>query len=201
MCRNILRLGCCLSAFMVFAGLATTAFAQPGVGIALTLGTNQVVGETGKTGSIQLTNAHFAPQQNETVNTLVFNPSCKTVNDGISPCPPGQGDLGVFSISATGTGRTGTACAGQVFNFAPPDANGNILITSATPIVLPANLTLAQQCVIDFLFNVVKLPTADCNTPPAAGLQTCSGGFVAVTNVSGSPASAAASPQTTFPLS
>src|SRR5438270_12353793 len=128
MCRNILRLGCCLIVLLFVA--VGPAFGQAGVGGsiggALGNGSNVAVGQTNLTANFLLTNANNAGLA-EVISNITFNPSCKQQAAPGVACPPGQGDLGVFTISGTGTGSD--ACAGITFTFTGPDANGTYTVT------------------------------------------------------------------------
>jgi hypothetical protein len=204
MFRNLGRLGCCLAILILFSGLQ--AFGQAGLGVAvsgaLSGSSNVIVGQTNQAASITFTNGN-AVGDAETVSAITFNPSCKTPPSAGVACAPTQGDLGVFSVSSTGTGRTGTACAGTVFTFSAPDANGTITITPSFTLgsFVPGQ-TPQTICVIDFTVNVLKTPTADCDSPPKAGLQTCSGvNAIASDNVNNSAAFGTGEGQPTFPLS
>jgi hypothetical protein len=203
MFRNLGRLGCCLAILILFSGLQ--AFGQAGLGVAVSgalSGSSTVIaGQTNQAASITFTNGN-AVGDAETVSAITFNPSCKTPPAAGVACAPGQGDLGVFSISSTGTGRTGTACAGTVFTFSAPDANGTITITPSFTLgsFVPGQ-TPQTICVIDFTVNVLKTPTADCDSPPKAGLQTCSGVNASATdNINNSVAFGTGEGQPTFPL-
>jgi hypothetical protein len=170
MCRShitqLARVGYSVAVLVILTVLATPSYAQITIqGFAgPTFPASVNVGATNQPGSLTITNTSTGGASVQ-VQTISLNPSCKSTL--ASPCPAGQGDPGVFALSATGTGRAGTACAGTVFTISAPDAEGNVQFT-------PAGFTLGPgaSCIIDFTFSVLKLPTVDCN-PAIAGVQAC----------------------------
>ena len=59
-------------------------------------------------------------------------PAC-AIQDELT-CATGNGDPGVFGVSATARGQTGSACDGMAFNVAVSDpATGAVRFTPQTP--------------------------------------------------------------------
>ena len=106
-----------------------------------------------------------------TSNDIQFTPTCGTVWSAAlasAVCP--QPELGVFALSATGTGAAGTICAGTVFTIAVVHApTGKVAFTPPAPVVLP---DLGDTCTINFSFDVLAAPSVDCG-PSTPGLQAC----------------------------
>ncbi len=145
------------------------------------------VGSTANPASLTITNASGGTSSTGTVtiNTIHFTPTCDT-SPGIATCPSGSRETGDLTLSATGTGEAGTACAGVTFtNTVDLAAAGRYSITPATPVTLSAPGGPSPTCVIDFTYNVVSAPTtdADSSTP---GLQTLQLAEINGTNVGGS---------------
>jgi hypothetical protein len=199
MCKNLARMGCCLALLILLSGVQ--AFGQAGLGVAvggaLASGSSLTVGQTNQPAFILFTNSNAAvPQLAESVSAISINPSCKQAPAAGVACVPAAGDLGVFSIVGN-TGSGASTCAGTTFTFGAPDANGTSTITPG--FTLPAGS--ATTCRINFNINVLALPTADCNTPPVAGLQTCAGVTATAQDTTGSVAFGTGEGQPTFPLS
>jgi hypothetical protein len=169
---------------LVVGGLvvtADTALAAPVVRARPTLPASVTVGDTNVAATLTVVNESTSPDTayGWNVTSLKFAPSC-TVSTTTGCTTP---DPGVFSTSATGTGQAGTACAGTVFAFGAPDANGVQTITP-TPIHLGAPGTGTASCVINFTVNVLKLPVDNNGGSP--GAQTDAVGFVSATADNGS---------------
>jgi hypothetical protein len=103
-------------------------------------------------------------------------PSCKQVNSDVQ-CT--GADPGVFGLSATGTGRAATACAGVTFNIVNVgDAFGTVRFVPQPPgthVTLPGpNSGMSSQCDIDFKVDVLKFPVDEQEFNP--GTQTTSTG-------------------------
>ncbi len=142
------------------------------------------VGDTNVPASIQLTNQNTGAQAGAT-NTvcnfgdgapcpagapgITLTPSCGLL--GLeSKCDSAGTDPGVLKVSATGLGKTGTACAGTTFDIAviepltgklriTPQGGGHVLLAGVN-----------ATCEIDFTFDVLKVPAIDQD--PAPGVQT-----------------------------
>jgi hypothetical protein len=193
MYKNCVRLNSCLVALILLSGVQ--AFGQAGLGVAvggaLSSTSNLTVGQANQPAFILFTNGN-ANGLAEAVSGITINPSCMQQPAAGVACP-GQGDLGVFSLSSNGTGANG--CTGTTFTFAAPDANGTIIITPG--FILPAGS--GSTCRINFTLNVLNLPTADCNSPPKDGLQTCTGVTAGAADTAGSLAFGTGEGQPTFP--
>jgi hypothetical protein len=200
MCRCLGRLGCCLVLLILLSGVQ--AFGQVGLGVgiggALAFGSSLVVGQTNLPAFILFTPSDSASLQfPQSVTAISINPSCKQAPSAGVACNPTFVDLGVFSIVGnTGTGAAGTSCFGTTFTFTGPDSNGTYTITPGFTIPLAS----ATTCRINFNINVLALPTADCNTPPVAGLQTCAGVTATVTDTTGFIEFGTGEGQPTFPI-
>src|SRR5882672_1360483 len=114
-------------AALTFSGLfAVSAGAQVNgarLGIGPTMPTSTTVGAKGVGVFISLTNLS-EPTDGKIVippDSITFTPSCGSLPGGaMPPCP--TPDPGVFALSATGTGRAGTDCAGQTYAIAQSTA-------------------------------------------------------------------------------
>lgn len=99
---------------------------------------------------------------------ITLTPSCAAV-DASSRCT--TPDPGAFALPATAAGRTGTACAGIVFDVVLVDANsGRSRLTpqGGSSILLAGN---GASCVIDLTATANRLPNIDAQ-PGLAGTQT-----------------------------
>jgi hypothetical protein len=88
------------------------------------------------------------------------------------PCP--NPDPGVFALSATGTGRAGTDCAGQTYSIAPISAaTGEVRFTGPAITLRASDPTtrVGGTCAIDLTVDVVKAPAID-GDPSTPGIQT-----------------------------
>ncbi len=145
------------------------ASARVGSSATLTVPTGASVGSTSLNGAITMTNQNTAPNQAEsnTVSEIKFAPSCGTGTTGTVACP--MPDPGVFSINPTAPGEVGTACAGQVFSVSGPDASGVFTFspTIGSVVLAPPGGPGSSSCTIDFLLNVLKVPTIDASVAPA----------------------------------
>ncbi|MEP7183299.1 MAG: hypothetical protein ABI886_14030, partial [Betaproteobacteria bacterium] len=154
-----------------------TAFANAGIGLAANFPSSTTVGATGVAANIDFQNVSTPITLTVTVNSLTLTPSCAgyTALNCTSP------DNGVFQISPTGTGRTGTACAGVIFTFTPKPAatDGTLNVTPASTITLGVPGGGNDECIIDFTFDVLKAPATDA-LPDVGhpGVQTLPSGVV-----------------------
>ncbi len=178
--RHLVAIVVVSSAVVSFA--AEVAHAAVGAGASVTFPTIVSVGQTGLPASITLSNFNTSP------NDLDTNIVCNAGD--AAPCPAGgQGitlipscgqfvgatcivpDAGVFAISATATGRLGTACGSTTFAITVIDPTfGTVRFTPQPPganVILPP----LPSCTIDFTFSVVRTPTFDQDFPTPA-IQT-----------------------------
>src|SRR4051812_45415368 len=102
-----------------------------------------------------------------TVTSIVLVASCGVPFTAV--CPIGFRDPGVFRLRPTALGRSGTQCAGVVFQVLSVDpAEGRLQFVAPGPIVLPAG----QGCTLDFTFDVLRAPAVDSRPDDYPGLQT-----------------------------
>lgn len=164
---------------------SATANAGYGAAAAPTFPSSATIGQTGLPASIQLRNNNSAPNTND-VNTvcnfgdplpcpaadpgITLIPSCGQLGT-FSTCAPSGADPGVFQVSPTGVGATGTACADMVFDITlidpvfgqlrfTPQAGGHVYLFG-----------LGAMCQVNFTFDVLKSPTLD-QDPFIPGQQT-----------------------------
>jgi hypothetical protein len=186
--RGPIRRGLAASLALLGVLAFAPAIAQAGViaSAGPTFPSTVTVGQTGLAASVTLENRNTPPDDVDT-NTvcnageasppcalpergIVLTPTCKQVASG--QCTAAGADPGVFALSATGIGRTGTSCPAMVFNIAIVDTTfGTVRFT---PQPVGAHVTLpgfGSSCVIDFTFDVLKSPTGDQN-PAVPGNQT-----------------------------
>ena len=149
------------------------AFAGLSVGASATYPSTVVVGNTNVPVSVSVFIAALTAPEDMSTVTVAFikhTPSCGT---DTAPCPAGQEDPGVFLVKGAlpgneAVGRPGTACAGMTFTLSAPDVTtGEIeFVPTSGQIVLDT----VSECQIDFLVDVLKLPTKDAD--PGPGIQT-----------------------------
>jgi len=155
--------------FTAFSLFASSAFGAVSMNMALTVPNQATVGASGQTGSLSFTRTSTAPN---TFGNLTLSGIKLTPGSGSSPAPPSIRDPGVFSY-VTAVGRAGTAFGGLTFTISLSDpTTGEVeLIPSAPPTLLGPPGSAAATGIIDFTFNVVKIPFFDAQ-PGTAGLQT-----------------------------
>jgi hypothetical protein len=122
------------------------------------------VGSSG-TGTLAFSNDSTTNVTATPINEIVLEPSCRLPGE-TPPCT--NREPGIFSISS-GTGVTGTSCAGITFNvttgIAPFAGSLEFIPQSAIPPMLP-NAT----CAINFTYTALAVPTFD--TQGEDGIQT-----------------------------
>ena len=164
------------------------ASAAVSAGVGFTVPTAVAVGSTNLNASLTVNNQNNAPNQNEsnTINEILFIPSCgSTFSNAANPCS--SPDPGVFSISSTGTGAAGTACAGRTFNVSAHPATGGFLFTVVgAPVATapPGGSAGSDRCTVNFTMNVLKTPSID-SQPGLVGIQTSVNLRAKVTSTSG----------------
>ncbi|MBA2324535.1 MAG: hypothetical protein H0V92_11175 [Pseudonocardiales bacterium] len=154
---------------------ATSAFAGVGFNVAPDVPTPVTVGDVVAT-SLTITNASNASQSADDVrlDSITLVPSCGTASVIGGDCPAGGFDPGVLRPSSTGTGGSGTSCAGVPFTIDLIDsAQGKYAFNHSTVVVLGAASRGGPlaSCVIEFTTTVVKEATKDA-FPATAGTQT-----------------------------
>ena len=178
--RGVRRVACALVGVLLI--VATLIQASPAAAVAV-LSTvpdfpaTVTVGQTTVPASLTITNFSTPPQDSEVVflSEIRLVPSCGSPTTAATNCPTADVDPGVFTLSATGIGRAGTACAGMTFNTSLIDsAQGKYEFTPVgSPVVLgtPASGAASASCAIDFTFTVARAPAVDAQ-PASPGLQT-----------------------------
>ena len=183
---RLVRFGSALAAtlLMVTFLAVATAHAGLGVGAAVNFPVQVTVGDAGLPASIQLQNNNTLPDTSGTVCNfgdafpcpagdpgITLIPSCGQIG-AFSACVPAGADPGVFQVSTSGLGATGTACAGVTFSIDLIDpVFGQLRFTPQPPgthVVLP---TSGSICRVDFSVDVLRTPTVDQNQG-APGPQT-----------------------------
>jgi hypothetical protein len=176
-------------ASMLVFKLVQPAHAGTGLGVVPNFtGSPVTVGQTGLAASVTVTNTSTPPQETGTVtvNTLTLVPSCSNT---VSNCAGGTPDPAAFTLSATGTGGAGTACAGQVFTITLLNAvTGQVGFTGATIVLQPPGSGALATCEIDFTYAVNKVPAADSNLA-SPGVQTNQIAEASATHQGGQPGS------------
>lgn len=167
-----------LAAFaVVSAGFVPAAGAQTtGAKLAIVSGmpATTTVGATGVGAFLSFTNRSDPSEGAVTIpaNAIAFTPSCGVLPTAGPTCP--TPDLGVFALSATASGRSGTDCAGQAFTITQKSATtGEVTFTgpAITLTASPPGSTNGGSCIIDFTFDVLKPPAIDADSAKA-GTQT-----------------------------
>jgi hypothetical protein len=167
-----------LATLLFSAAFVTSGGAQVNgarLGIGPTMPTSTTVGAKGVGVFISLTNLS-EPTDGKIVipqDSITFTPSCGSLPGGaMPPCP--NPDPGVFALSATGTGRAGTDCAGQTYSIAPISAaTGEVRFTGPAITLRASDPTtrVGGTCAIDLTVDVVKAPAID-GDPSTPGIQT-----------------------------
>ena len=127
------------------------------------------VGDTGVPATVHVTNNSSGAQAAGTVtlNEISMWPTC--INPAAAACS--MPDLGVVALSATGSGKAGSASAGQNFTISSPDPTGKVSFTPASQVVL----ALGAKCEISYTYSVLKMPV---DGHPGAGIQTTEIDFI-----------------------
>ena len=171
--QHVRRVGLLAAAAAALVPVAP-AHAVPAVSSSLSVPASVKVGESGRPGTLTITNANTGTDSaaSNTVTQLRMAPSCGTSPPSLDVCTGAAADPGVFGLSSTATGAPGTACAGTVFSVSVPDSNGVVTLTTAAPVVLgPPSGSDSDQCTMNFTFRVLKQPTKD-SSPGSPGRQT-----------------------------
>lgn len=175
--RNIL-LGLAAALLVAATAFVPSATAQTNgarLGIGPDMPTTSTVGATNVPVYIALTNLSDPADGNLLIpaNAITLTPSCGSLPAGAAPpCP--TPDPGVFSMSPTGTGRSGSDCAGQTYTITQNSAATGEVTFDGPAITLTASdptTLVGGSCVIDFTVNVLKAPAID-GDPSAPGIQT-----------------------------
>ncbi len=126
-----------------------------------------IVGQQDQAGTLTLSNNSTPPDLGPMLfNTIKLTPSCP---QNISPTCTPTPDPGVFAIDSLATGRAGTACDGITFTVTIDHApSGRYLFTPDAPVIVAVG---GPTCIIDFTYDVLKVPTIDSN-PGQLGAQT-----------------------------
>ena len=155
------------------AAMSTQAFADAALGTGVNYNNGSAVsaGQTGIPAVIDIENTSTPDTITIQLNTIQHLPSCGAYT--VITCT--TADPGVFVVNPlSGTGRTGTACAGMAFTFTSTgDALGTYNVTWSGTITLAGQNGATNdldKCLIDFTVDVVGAPDVDASVN--AGLQT-----------------------------
>jgi hypothetical protein len=156
-------------------GGASTASAGVALSVPPSIPTTLTVGESVPS---SLTVRHGNDDTEATYDDLILAitlvPSCGARPSG-ADCPAGFEDPGVLVPRGPFTGRAGTACAGKAFTIDHVDAAQGKYHFAWSGAIIVTSTGATDRCVIDFVTDVVKIPTKDAFT--AAGVQTDQAGF------------------------
>jgi hypothetical protein len=123
------------------------------------------VGSSG-TGTLAFSNISSIEVANS-IERIVLEPSCR--QPGVTP-PCMNPEPGIFSIG-TGTGVSGTVCAGTTFAVGPGqppyDGTGTLQFNAQTPV---PDMNPGDTCAINFAYTALAVPTFD--TQGEDGIQT-----------------------------
>ena len=177
-----------LTALVVGIGmfvLPSSALAGVGLSITPTFPSPVTVGDQDEAASLVIQNNSTTPENAGTLTIfdITLTPSCGAPSgvdlDGDpfrldNDCPVGASRIRVCStLSATGTGVAGTACATRVFNIdptVPARPSGQLTFTpaDALPVILaaPNGTDDLDACEIAFTFDVVQRPAANRDPVP-----------------------------------
>ena len=170
---------------IVVAVAPGTAHAEVRAATTVAFPSSVVLGERAVPASITLRNANTGPDfsfANLVCNGgdasppcspsergIVHVPSCTTIT--AQACAPGDADPGTFVLAPTGVGRSGSACSGVSFEVVALGGTAAFVfrpLPSSAYVRLPGS---GSQCVIDFTFDVLNLPSRDAD-PSMPGEQT-----------------------------
>ena len=120
------------------------------------------------TGTLSFSNDSTAGEDADSIERIVLEPSCRLPGD-IPPCE--NREPGIFSIS-NATGVTGTSCQGLSFNvnLGAAPFGGSLEFTPTGGLSTIPNMPANAECVIDFTYSALKVPTFD--TQGEDGVQT-----------------------------
>ncbi|HYF05944.1 MAG TPA: Ig-like domain-containing protein, partial [Patescibacteria group bacterium] len=166
--RTIYRIsaGLCTLALVGLLMPIPKAYAGIGIGVAPDFPATVSAGSTNVPAGLDITNTSTPDIGPITLDTIFLTPQC---GDSSVPCT--SPDPGVFSVHTSGTGSG--ACSGITFTITTVDpATGRVSLTPSSVITL----ALGATCRINFLIDVLKLPTVDASA--AAGIQTVQSGEV-----------------------
>ena len=175
-----------LAAIAALALVPASAEAIVSANMSVKLPFDATVGQTGLPASITLLNTNSSPDEG-TTNTacnagdalpcpqpergITVVPSCHQTA-GSGDCAAAGADPGVFSLSATGTGRADSVCPNVVFDIVSTgDALGTVRFVphDGSHLMVPPNGITG--CVIEFTVDVLKVPNGDAQEF-SAGIQT-----------------------------
>lgn len=170
------------------------AQAAVAIGVQTDFPTSVPAGGTGIPATFSVLNVSTAPDLGTmTVDEMTLVPSCSGFDPG---CDDGVSvpDPGALDLSATGLGRTGTACEGRTFNLTvvnPTTGQVRFVPADGLPLVLgPTSIADdLDVCHIDFTFDVLRAPTIDV-LPLEEGASTYQLSFVSGTHQNSTPVSA-----------
>ncbi|MDP9074159.1 MAG: FG-GAP-like repeat-containing protein [Actinomycetota bacterium] len=142
------------------------------------------VGATSLPASFTVQNANTSPQQNDTLTITVMRlaPSCAVIRSGANVCP--SPDPGVYTLTGQAIGKSGTGCAGNLFNRSSPDASGVVTLTPTVGSVVlqpPGGTTGSDRCTVELFVDVTKVPSTDVD-PGAPGIQTSTNLYIQATS-------------------
>lgn len=133
------------------------------------------VGQMNVAATLSITNMSTSSTGGVFLSTTTLVPACGTI-DSTGSCPMIFRDPGVFQLSDTGFGATGTACAGMTFTIATIEpTTGRVEFNPSSVVMLGPPGSPTATCRIDFTFDVLKLPTRDATA--ATGISTFQLGF------------------------
>jgi hypothetical protein len=125
------------------------------------------VGSSG-TGTLAFSVTSTAAEDADSIERIVLEPSCRLPGQ-TPPCT--NREPGIFSIG-TGTGVTGTACAGLTFNVTAGTAPfvGSLEFTPPGGLSMIPDMLDNETCAITFTYTATGVPTFD--TQGETGIQT-----------------------------
>ena len=183
-----------LFAAVIVLACARAAMANAVIAMAVEFPATVTAGMTGNAADLDFRNVSTPASLTIAVDSIRLTPSCAKYTASVCTSV----DNGVFAVAASGSGRTGTACAGVAFTFAPHAGatDGTLDVTPSAPVTLgtPGAPNGGDRCTIDFTFDVLKYPAKDAQAT-VTGRQTSPG---AVVNGTASDATAAVVFASTF---
>ncbi|HEX2054381.1 MAG TPA: Ig-like domain repeat protein [Actinomycetota bacterium] len=192
--RRTLRQNVALTAVFALVAMLLlppgAAFAGIGLSVTPTFPTQTQVGQTFPA-SLTIQNASTDDEAvgTVTVSDIRMVPSCSTFDPGCND-PGSIPDPDTFTLSPTGVGAVGTACAGRTFAITevnPATGEVQFIPTDGLPVVLqqPSGANDLDTCRINFTATTNKVPNHD-SFPGTPGVQTNQvGSAIATHNING----------------
>jgi hypothetical protein len=171
-----------LAVVLLATAVGSPALAQTvgvAVGVIIDIPPEVTVGQRNVSGRLVITNQTAGPTPVR-VNQIGYDPACRTLS---LPCD--APDVGVFVLAGTAVGTAG-ACTGMPFVVGNLGDGRYTFVAQGTGVELQPSGSPNSSCTIAFTFDVMRLPTAATQPPPATGLTRAVATVVAQQGTQGS---------------